>query len=317
MTAPAAESRALAVRAGWVSIVATILVVAAKLAAAWATGSVSVLGEGLQSLVDVLISATAVAVLTASARPPDLTHPYGHGKVEVLSSAFQMLAVIASSLYILLEAYRRLADPSPIRVDWGLAAMAYAAVSNTAVGACLDHVARRTGSPALASEALHLRADTLGSLGVLVGLLLVWATGEPRVDPAAAVVFVLITVHLAVRRLRELAHPLVDGALPDEDLALLEATLRAHPETRGYHHVRTRMVGAQRHVELHLMLEDSLTFVRAHEIAEEIEQEVGRALAGAVVMIHYEPYEAEQAHQARAHAADPAERIAWTKRTLE
>lgn len=292
-------------RAAILSVFSTILVVTVKLVAAYLSGSVSVLAEALQSTVDVLMSGLALVTVRYAALPPDAEHPYGHGKAEFLSSALQMILILGSCGFIVWKAYGRLLEPEPVLWGWGAGAMAFAALANTAVAVHLDAVARRWGSPALTSEAIHLRGDTLSSLGVLVGMLLVGLTGWPALDPLAAIVFVVVTIAMAFRQLARVIHPLMDGSLPKKEVERLEAVLDEHPEVRGYHNLRTRMVGSQRFIELHVMLDDALTFVRAHDLAENIEEELRRALGGATVSIHYEPHEAEIAHREREHREEP------------
>lgn len=296
----------VAQRAATVSLIATVVVVALKLVAAWLSGSVSVLAEGLQSTVDILMSALAVAAVGYAARPPDREHPYGHGKAEVLAGALQMLVIMATGTWILFEAYRRLKSPEPIRWDIGAGAMAYALFSNSVVAGHLRKVAKQTGSASLDSEALHLRGDSLMSAGVLVGMLLVGLTGWLPLDPICAALTALAGIGMAIRQLGRLVHPLMDGALPEDQLGKLQTVLDLHPEVRGYHNLRTRLVGSQRFIDLHVMLDDNLSFVTAHDIAEHIEQEIRDALDGAVVSIHYEPYEAEKAHRQAAHAHERA-----------
>lgn len=288
-------------RAAAVSLVSTTIVVAVKLVAAWKSHSISVLSEGLQSTVDILMSALAVMTVRYAARPADAGHPYGHGKAEVLSSAFQMVVILGSGAFILWAAYLRLLHPQPILWDWGAAAMGYTVVVNLAISAYLLRVAKGSPSAALESEALHLKSDTLTSLGVLVGMVLVGATGEMILDPVVAAVFTLAAMGAAAKRLPGLLHPLLDGALPKEEVARLETILNEHKEVCGYHNLRTRMVGNLRFVDLHVMLHDQLSFVRAHELAEEIEAELKRALKNATVSIHYEPFEAEVEHRKREH----------------
>ncbi|MFN3682663.1 MAG: cation diffusion facilitator family transporter [Fimbriimonadaceae bacterium] len=285
----------------WASLAATVAVVAVKLAAAWSSRSVSVLSEALQSLVDVGVSALAVFTLRVASMPPDEDHPFGHGKAEMLAGAFQMLVVAASCLFILWQALGRLGRPEPIRWDVGAAAMAYTLVSNTLMSRLLYREGKRLGSSVLVSEAIHLRGDSLASAGVLVGMIAVGATGWDPLDPLLAILFALIALAAAFRQLRAMVHPLMDGALPAEDVRRVRAVLEEHPDVRGYHRLRTRDVGLNRHVELHVTLDDDLSFVRAHEIAEKIESEVSEALGGAKVEIHYEPHEAEMEHQMREH----------------
>jgi ferrous-iron efflux pump FieF len=286
------------------SVTATVVVVAVKLTAAVMSGSVSVLSEGLQSVTDVLMSVLALLVVSYSERPPDREHPYGHGKAELLASAFQMVLILGTGGFILWRAYERLQAPEAIRWDWGAAAMAYSALSNTVVGRYLLAQAAKTGSTALEAEALHLRTDTLSSVGVLVGMLLVGATGWTPLDPIVAAASVLVAMPIAVGQLRRVIHPLMDGSLPAAEVSALQQVLDSHPEVRGYHNLRTRQVGRRRFIELHVMLDDDLSFVAAHELAEEIEEELRDALGGATVSIHFEPHEAELKHRAREHGQD-------------
>jgi cation diffusion facilitator family transporter len=300
-TMSATSSTAIAQRAATLSLVSTTVVVAVKLLAAYRSGSISVLAEAIQSIVDILMSAIAVATIRYAAKPPDESHPYGHGKAEVLASAFQMLVILGSGIYILYEAYQRLLHPRPIEWNWGAWAMAYALLANLLVAWHLKRVAKQTSSTALESEALHLRGDSLSSGGVFVGMLLVGLTGEPILDPAVAAIFTAIAMLAALSQLRSVIHPLMDGALPAEELRSVEEVLNGHDAVRGYHNVRTRSIGAQRWIDLHVMLDDGLTFVKAHDMAEQIEKELGVALGGATVTIHYEPHVAEVEHRAREH----------------
>lgn len=288
-------------RAAQVSLVATCVVVALKLAAGLLTGSVSVLAEALQSGVDVLIAIGVVATVRYAARPPDEDHPYGHGKAELLMSVAQVQLILLTAGFILLKAYQRFRAPEPISVDLGIGAMAFAAVSNTVISRYLLRTAHETGSTVLRSEVLHLRSDTFASVGILVGLGAVKLTGWLWLDPVVAALFTLMVVVIAAKQLWDLKHPLMDGALPREQIVKLQQVLDAHPEVRGYHALRTRTLGATRRVELHVMLDDDLSFVAAHDLAEEIEDALSEALGDAVVEVHYEPYAAELAHQREAH----------------
>ena len=283
------------------SLAATTLVVAVKLVAAYLSGSISVLAEALQSLVDIVIALTTLAVLRLSARPPDDSHPYGHGKAELLSGALQMMIIIAVSVAISIAAWMRLWSPQPIETTIGMFAMGYAIVSNLIMASLLGSAVRQSGSVALRSEQLHLKTDALASLGVFVGLLLVRLTSIAILDPIVAVLCTGVSLWIALTALLGLVHPLMDGALPQSEIDKVKKLLDLHPEVHGYHELKSRQVGGTRYVDLHILLEDSLTFVRAHEIAEAIEREIETALEGAHVTIHFEPAEEELAHRAREH----------------
>lgn len=283
------------------SLVSTIVIVAIKLGAAAVSGSISVLAEALQSLLDVAMSAMALVTVRYAARPADEDHPYGHGKAELLASATQMVVVIATSAVIAWQASLRFQNPQAIQVDWGIAAMAYAMIANLAMITWLRRTARQHHSSALEGEAQHLMGDVLASGGVLVGLILVSVTGQLWLDPAIAVAFTLLGVVFAIRQLARLGHDLMDGALPPEEIKRVEAALCDHPLVKGYHNLRTRRSGTLRVVALHVLLDDDLTFVAAHDQAEEIEQHLSDVLGGALVTVHYEPYQAELEHQRTAH----------------
>jgi len=296
--------RSAAHRALTLSLIATVVVVVIKLVTASISGSISVLAEGLQSSVDVTMAIASLATLSYALKPPDAGHPYGHGKAAFILSAAQMLLILASAAWILWFAYRRILNPAPIHWDWGAAGMAYSTLSNTFVVAYLRKVDRMKGNALVRSEITHLWSDSLATSGVLIGLLLVGLTGWLWLDPIVAIVFTSIAMVIAYQQLRRVIHPLMDGALPIDEVDSLKAILDSHPQVRGFHNLRTRQTGDTRFVDLHLMLDDALPFVEAHEIAEQIESELRDRLGGGVVTVHYEPFEAERAHRARAHAED-------------
>jgi len=299
------KSIVTAENAAKLSLCLTSLNVCSKLFGGWMSGSVSVIAEGMQSGVDVLVSYGVLKAIQVSAKPPDEEHPYGHGKAEVLLGAAQMVLILVTALFIVAQAALRLGKPEPIEVSWGFIVMLVSSAINLFLMASLSRAARHHKSAALRSEVLHLRGDLLASLGILVGLLLVWVTKWAILDPIVAILFMLVVVVQAIRQLLKFIHPLMDGALPAEERAKLVEVLKAHPESRGFHAVKTRQVGSERFVELHVLLDDHLTFVQAHDVAEEIEAELGDALGGATVTVHYEPYLAETEHQKLAHSDQP------------
>lgn len=288
-------------RAATVSLVATTVVVCAKLAGGIATGSISVLSEGLQSFVDVLIAFGVVQTIRVASRPPDDTHPYGHGKAEVLMSALQMLLITGTAGFIIAQAVHRIVEPQTITVDWGIAAMVFSALVNLGVSAHLAAVAKSHPSPALQGEILHLRSDTVTAVGLILGLIAVKLTNWSILDPILAIGFTAIMVVAALRQLRGVVHLLMDGAAPIEDIRVIEHTLENHVRVRGFHNLRTRTVGTTHHVDIHVLLDDDLSFVEAHDLAEEVEDQISRQLGGARVNVHYEPYHAELEHQRAEH----------------
>ncbi len=294
--------RSAVLQAAKLSFAATCLIVTIKVIGAVLSGSVSVAAEAVQSGIDVLVSGAVVQTVKWASRPADEDHPYGHGKAELLLSAGQAILILGSSGWILYQASLRLLQPQPIQVGIGVAAMGLAVSLDAIVAWHLRRVAQRTGSAALQGESAHLTGDLLAGLGILVGLGLVSLTGKLWLDPICALIFAGAAGWMAYRQARHVAHLLIDGALPEDDLAKVVTVLEDHPEAMGYHALRTRTSGGGRYVEFHLLLDDHLTFVQAHELTEEIEGEISRVLGGAVVNIHYEPYRAEMEHQRIFHS---------------
>ncbi len=288
-------------RAAKVALASTVVVVAIKLAAAALSDSVSVLAEGLQSLIDVLMSLAVVWTLRIAAAPPDEEHPFGHGKAELIASAFQMLVVLFTAAVVVWQSVHRFAEPHDIVPVYGIAALAYALVANFLVATYLRRTLKTAKSPLLQGEIEHIRSDSLASAGILIGLVVYQFTLWPPLDPLLAIAFTAIGAFFALRQLRRIIHPLMDGSLPSHDIASLERVLKDHEDVRGYHNLHTRETGQVRYVSLHVLLDDDLTFVQAHDLAEQIEDELSDALGGAHVTLHYEPAEAEREHRRLEH----------------
>jgi cation diffusion facilitator family transporter len=288
-------------RAARLSVIANTGLVITKIAAGIASASVSVLAEGIQSSVDVLASVMIYATVRVADRPPDRLHPYGHGKFESLTAAVQMLLVLGSSVFILSQAYRRLLSPRMPDVDWGIGAMALAMAVDLAVSSHLLRVAARTESLALEAEARHLRSDMYACAGVLLGLVAVRLTGWAPLDPVIAAILAIVVVVTAVRLMGTSLRPLLDQSLPPEEEGRIRRALDADQRVKGYHKLRTRRAGAQRHVDVHILLEDSLPLVKAHAIGEEMERAIRKTLPNLDVVVHVEPYADELSHQAIQH----------------
>jgi cation diffusion facilitator family transporter len=287
------------------SLGSNIFLVLLKIGAGLASGSISVLAEGLQSTVDVVASLLIVLTVRAAASPPDESHPYGHGKFENLVSLAQMLLILGTAGYLLLAAWSRWQHPAMPRLDYGIGALIVSAVVNTLVSRRLHHIARETGSQALEAESLHLKSDLLACVGLLLGLVVVGVTKEPRLDPLIAAVMTAIGAIYALRLLRETLRPLLDESLPVEEAAYLKEILESDVRVRGYHRLRTRRSGSHRLVDMHILLDDELTLVVAHAIAEEVEEAIRRALPNADVIVHAEPFEEEIRHCREQHDGTP------------
>ncbi|HLK55886.1 MAG TPA: cation diffusion facilitator family transporter [Chthonomonadaceae bacterium] len=296
------------VRAALLSIVSNALLVVLKLVVGYMSGSVSVLSEAAHSATDLVASGIAFYSVRASDIPPDEEHPYGHGKIESISGLAEALLIFAAAIYIVYEITVKILAPEnghPHTLDAGLAVMGFSALTNFLISRYLFRVARETDSLALAADAEHLRADVLTSLGVLVGLALVRFTHIVWFDPITALVVVLLILRSAYRLAREALQPLLDSRLPEAEIALIRQILEGDARVLGYHKLRTRKSGSQRHADVHVQIEDSSTLLQSHDLAEELEDRIRERLPAIFINIHMEPYFAEMRHQQEAHGIPP------------
>ncbi len=283
------------------SLWANVFLVAIKIAAGAASGSLSVLAEGIQSLLDIFASAAILWTLRAANQPPDPDHPYGHGKFENVLSLGQMTLIFASILGIWAASWVRFQNPEMPRVDWGIAAITLSGCINLAVSFRVSRVAKKFNSVALAAEAIHLRGDLWACLGVLLGLVATRLFNEARLDPLFAAGMTLFAFANAFHLLRDVIRPLVDESLPTNDEARIKEVLESDPRVLGFHKLRTRQAGSQKLADVHILLDDELSFRDAHQIGEEVEDSLREALPNLDIMVHTEPFEEEVAHQRERH----------------
>jgi cation diffusion facilitator family transporter len=290
-------------RAARLSLASNVILVLVKIAAGFASHSVSVLAEGFQSSMDVVASGLILLTVRAASKPADDEHPYGHGKYENLASLAQMLLILGTAGYLFWAAWDRWQHPVLPHVDWGIAALTLSVVVNLAVSGHVMRVGRDTGSHALIAEATHLRSDLLSCVGILLGLVAVGITGIARLDPAIAAVMTLVVVYSALRLLRDSLRPLLDESLPPEEETRVREVLQEDRRVLGYHKLRTRRAGSHRLVDVHVQLEDTLSFSEAHRITEDVEGRIRAALPNTDVIVHAEPFEEERRHQRERHGA--------------
>lgn len=269
------------------------------------TGSAGILAEAVNSAADLFGSVVAFLSIRVSDEPPDRAHAYGHGKIENLSGAATAALILVGGVFAIGEAIRHLLRAGPLPgLGWGIAVMAASAVINFLVSRHLLRVGRETDSPALAADGHHLQTDVLTSLGVLAGLVLVRQTGLTWWDSVAALGVSVLILRVGVGLARDAMGTLADTALPPEEEQTLTRVLEAHPKVLSFHKLRTRKSGSHRHVDVHVQIADTHTFVEAHRLTEVLEDALRAALPNLHPIIHIEPYEDEAQHQRERHGAD-------------
>lgn len=278
-------------RFAWLSIAAALATMALKAVAYWLTGSVGLLSDAMESLVNLAGAFMALAMLTVAARPPDDDHPHGHGKAEYFSAGAEGALIVIAALAIAVAAVDRLLHPRPLeQVGLGLAVSVVASLLNLGVALVLLRAARTHRSATLQANAHHLLTDVWTSAGVVVGVVAVAMTGWLVLDPLIAIAVAVNIVVAGARILRDSVAGLMDAALPPSDLKLLRDLLdRYATDGIEYHALRTRQSGARRFVSLHVLVPPEWTVQQGHDLLEQIEADIRRALPPVTVDTHLEP----------------------------
>ena len=276
----------------WLSI-ATALVTMLLKSGAWViTGSMGLLADAAESLVNLVAAVAALVAVTIAAMPADENHHFGHSKAEYFSAALEGILVVVAAGSIIYLAVDRLLNPRPLdSLGLGLALSIVSAVFNGVVGQVLIRVGRRHRSVALRADGTHLMADVYTSVGVVVGLALVWATGWEWLDPVIAI---LVGVHILVagyRLISESTGGLMDASLSPEDNARIQEILDAHTEKGRieFHSVRTRESAARQFMEMHMLVPGDWTVRRGHDVMEDLIDRINAEFPAMRVTGHLEP----------------------------
>jgi len=280
-------------RYAWLSLAAALATLGLKLLAWRLTGSVGLLSDALESLVNLGGALMALCMLHVAALPPDAGHAYGHSKAEYFSSGFEGLLIIGAALAIAAVALPRLLAPQPLQQPGiGILVSVIASGINLAVALVLLKAGRRHHSIALQADGQHLMSDVWTSAGVVVGVALVALTGWQRLDPLMALAVAAGVLWTGRHLLRESVAGLMDAALPPEELAGLQAVLdEFRAEGVAFHAVRTRRSAARRFASMHVLVPGGWTVREGHALLERLERRIRDRLAPITVMTHLEPIE--------------------------
>jgi cation diffusion facilitator family transporter len=280
-------------RYAWLSIAAALATILLKGFAWRLTGSVGLLSDALESIVNLAGALMALAMLSLAALPPDDNHAHGHGKAEYFSSAFEGFLILVAAVSIAYAAGERLLKPQPLEeVGIGLAVSVLASIVNLATARILLGVGRRYRSITLEADAQHLLTDVWTSVGVIVGVGLVWATDWLWLDPVLALLVAMNIVWTGWQLLRRSAAGLMDVSIPENELATINAVLDGYRlQGLDFHALRTRQAGTRAFVTLHVLVPGGWTVQHGHDWSERIEADIRGALPGANVTTHLEPRE--------------------------
>lgn len=275
----------------WLSTAAAVATILLKTGAWWVTGSIGLLSDAMESFVNLAGATFGLWMVIVARHPPDRGHPLGHGKAEYFSSGFEGILIFGAAAAILWSAVERLFAPQALQsLGLGLGLSVVASAINLGVALAMRRAARQFQSVALEGGARHLMTDVWTTAGVLIGVLLVAASGQLWLDPLVAIVVGLHILAEGARLIRMSADGLMDAALPAATVNEIEQALAAFA-ARGVQckRLRTRRAGADSFVYVDVLVPRDWNIVRTHELLDEIEAAVQRIQPGSRVFTHPEP----------------------------
>ena len=278
-------------RYAYLSIAAALVTVTMKVGAYSLTGSVGLLSDALESLVNLAGAVMALAMLIVAARPADEEHAYGHSKAEYFSSGFEGGLILVAAFAIIAAAVPRLIHPQPLeQVGLGVVVAILASLVNLGVALLLRRAGKQYNSIALTADSHHLMTDVWTSVAVVGGVAAVALTGRYWLDPVVALLVAINIIRVGWRIMDESTHGLMDTALPVADLETLHDVLRPYEE-RGtqFHALRTRQAGRRQFVSVHVLVPGDWSVTRGHQLLEQIEADIRAALPNTTVFTHLEP----------------------------
>lgn len=292
MSIPQPPQQRLRLRVALAALLVGAALMAGKFYAFWLTQSAAILSDALESIINVVAAAFALASVLIAAKSPDPSHPYGHGKIEFFSAGFEGALIILAAGGIFHQGWAQLFHPHPLpHLEGGVLIVAGISLVNLALGLTLIQVGRRTQSLTLVADGKHLLTDVYTSVGVVGGLALVWFTGWNWLDGAVACLVGVNILVTGVKLVRQAIAGLMDTSDPDL-LAEISHLLARHRKDIwiDIHRLRARRSGNRILLDFHLILPRDLTLTESHQEVKELEKILAAHFHGqADILIHVDP----------------------------
>ncbi|MCX8063240.1 MAG: cation diffusion facilitator family transporter [Anaerolineales bacterium] len=291
--------RASLTKYAWLSIGAAVSTISLKAFAYLITGSIGLLSDAVESLVNLFAAVITLLMLAVAARPADEMHNYGHSKAEYFASFTEGFFILVASIGIMISAIGRLLNPQPLdRVPLGLIVSATASLINFIVAQVLLKVGKKYNSISLEADAYHLMTDVYTSIGVIGAIGLVAISGLHFLDPTIALLVALNILRTAYTLLSRSVYGLMDTALSAEDQKTVLAIFdKYRAQGVQFHALRTRQAAGRRFVSFHILVPGRWSTHRSHHLAEEVEADIRNSLSGATVFTHLEPVDDPLSYQ--------------------
>jgi cation diffusion facilitator family transporter len=289
------EDRSSLTRFAWLSIAAAITTIGLKSVAYLLTGSVGLLSDAVESVVNLMGALMALGMLTVAARPPDHNHTFGHSKAEYFSSIVEGLLILGAAAAIAYTAIDRILHPRELeQMGVGLIVSTCASAVNFIVARILMKAGKKYNSITLEADSQHLMTDVWTSAGVISGLIVATVTGWLLLDSIMALIVAINIVWTAIGLLRRSVDGLMDGALPRQEQLIIEMVMAKYREKNvEFHALRTRQSASQRFLSVHMLVPGHWTVHDAHHIAEDFEGDIRAELGEAIISTHLEPIDDE------------------------
>ncbi len=275
------------------SIYSNSLLLIMKLVIGFFLGSISILSEALHSGIDLLAAIIANYSVKKAGQPADDEHKFGHGKFENVSGTVEAILIFVAAIIILYESSKKILGNDGFEFEFigmGIAVMGISAIINFYVSARIMKVAKKAESIALEADAYHLTTDVYTSIGVFIGLILIQITKNPIFDPLLAIIVALIILKASYDLTKRSVSGIMDVKLSDKEEDTIRSIIHEHySQYAEYHNLRSRMSGAERFVDLHLVVPKKQLVVDAHDFCDHLEQDIKDKIPNLSILIHIEP----------------------------
>jgi cation diffusion facilitator family transporter len=287
--------RASLTRFAWLSIGAAILTIGLKSGAYMLTGSVGLLSDAIESVVNLVAAMMALAMLTVAARPADESHMYGHSKAEYFASVVEGILILVAAGGIIFTAVQRLLNPRDLeQPGLGLGISVLASLVNLAVSQILLRAGKKHNSITLEADAHHLMTDVWTSVAVIAAIGIVALTKWNILDPIIAILVGINITWTAYQLMRRSVAGLMDASLPPEEQKQIDEVIAKY-RLKGveFHALRTRQSASRRFMSVHVLVPGQWTVHDAHHVADDFEGDIRKVLTETIIYTHLEPIDDE------------------------
>jgi cation diffusion facilitator family transporter len=273
------------------AIVVGLFIFLLKLAAYFASNSVALLSDALESIINIVASIMMFAALSIAANPKDENHKYGHQKAENISALVEGVLIMVAAVLIIEASIGRIFDPAKFEdVDLGIIISLCATSLNGILATVMLRESKRNRSMALEGDAKHLFSDVMSSVGVVIGLFIASVTGWLILDPVIAMVVAVLLIKMGIGVLRRTSHDLMDSSCKGEE-ELIVKVLEKVGGFLEFHDLKTRRSGDKVYMDVHICMDGDVTLSQAHALSVRIEKELEAVVPGIVSNIHIEDQE--------------------------